>query len=148
MKIDTILVATDFSETAQKALETAIDMAGHFEAQLVVLHAYNVEIPIASPMMTGGYILPDGFFDEIAKQARLQVESVANEISAGGVRAIGVAIDEPAALAIVDEAKRRGADMIVMGTRGLTGIKHLALGSIADKVVRTAPCPVLTVGHD
>ena len=148
MKIETILVATDFSDTAKKAMDTAIDMARHFEAQLVILHAYNVEIPIASPMMTGGYILPDGFFEEIGKQARLQVEAAAKEVSDKGVAAVGVAIDEPAALAIVDEAKRRNADMIVMGTRGLTGIKHMALGSIADKVVRTAPCPVLTVGHD
>ncbi len=148
MKIETILVATDFSDTAKKAMDTAIDMARHFEAQLVILHAYNVEIPIASPMMTGGYILPDGFFEEIGKQARLQVEAAAKEVSDKGVAAVGVAIDEPAALAIVDEAKRRKADMIVMGTRGLTGIKHMALGSIADKVVRTAPCPVLTVGHD
>lgn len=148
MKIETILVATDFSETAKKAMETAVDMARHFEAQLIILHAYNVEIPIASPMMTGGYVLPDGFFEEIGKQARLQVEAAAQEISDKGVAAIGIAIDEPAALAIVDEATRRDADMIVMGTRGLTGLKHLALGSIADKVVRTAPCPVLTVGHD
>ena len=148
MKIETILVATDFSETAKKAMETAVDMARHFEAQLVILHAYNVEIPIASPMMTGGYILPDGFFEEIGKQARLQVEAAAKEVTDKGVAAVGVAIDEPAALAIVDEAKRRNADMIVMGTRGLTGLKHMALGSIADKVVRTAPCPVLTVGDD
>ena len=148
MKIETILVATDFSDTAKKAMDTAVDMARHFEAQLVILHAYNVEIPIASPMMTGGYILPDGFFEEIGKQARLQVEAAAKEITDKGVAAVGVAIDEPAALAIVDEAKRRNADMIVMGTRGLTGLKHMALGSIADKVVRTAPCPVLTVGHD
>jgi len=148
MKIETILVATDFSDTAKKAMDTAIDMARHFEAQLVILHAYNVEIPIASPMMTGGYILPDGFFEEIGKQARLQVEAAAKEVTDKGVAAVGVAIDEPAALAIVDEAKRRNVDMIVMGTRGLTGLKHMALGSIADKVVRTAPCPVLTVGHD
>lgn len=148
MKIETILVATDFSDTAKKAMDTAVDMARHFEAQLVILHAYNVEIPIASPMMTGGYILPDGFFEEIGKQARLQVEAAAKEITDKGVATVGVAIDEPAALAIIDEAKRRNVDMIVMGTRGLTGLKHMALGSIADKVVRTAPCPVLTVGHD
>jgi universal stress protein A len=148
MKIDTVLVATDFSETATKAMETAIDLARHFEAQLVVLHAYNVEIPIASPMMAGGYVLPTGFFEKIAEQARLQVEQAAKEIADRGVAAIGVAIDKPAALAIIDEATRRSADMIVMGTRGLTGLKHFALGSVADKVVRTAPCPVLTVSKD
>lgn len=148
MKINKILVATDFSENASKAMETAIDLASHFEAELIVLHAFNVEIPIASPMMSGGYVLPAGFFEEIAKQARQEVEAAAKEITDRGVKATGIALDEPAGMAIIDEATRQGVDMIVMGTRGLTGLKHLALGSIADKVVRTAPCPVLTVGHD
>lgn len=147
MRIETIIVATDFSETAQHAIDVAVDYARHFEAQLVLLHAYNVEIPIASPMMTGSYVLPDRFFEEVGQQARQEVERAAREIEEKGVSAVGVALDEPAALAIVDEAKERKADLIVMGTRGLTGLKHVALGSVADKVVRTAPCPVLTVGH-
>lgn len=145
MKINTVLVATDFSDAAAKAMETAIDLARHFEAELIVVHAYNVEIPIASPMMAGGYVLPTKFFEQIAEQAHLQVEAVAEEITERGVSAIGVALDVPPALAIIEEAKRRSADMIVMGTRGLTGLKHVALGSVADKVVRMAPCPVLTV---
>ena len=148
MKIQSILVATDFSEAAQHAVDYAVDLAQHFEAEVIVLHAYNVEVPIASPMMSGGYVLPDGFFEEIGKQARLQVESQAKKIVEQGVRATGIALDEPAALAITEEAKQRGVDMIVMGTRGLTGLKHVALGSVADKVVRMAPCPVLTIAED
>jgi len=145
MRYETVLVATDFSEAADAAVEAAVELARHFEAELVLLHAYNVEIPIASPAMSGGYILPDGFFEQIGKQARAQVEKAAKEITERGVRAVGVAFDEPAALAIVGEAERRDADLIVMGTRGLTGLKHVALGSVADRVVRTAPCPVMTV---
>ena len=148
MKIKTVLVATDFSESAQRAVDYAADLAQHFAADLILFHAYNIEIPIASPAMSGGYVLPDGFFEEISKQARLQVESAAKELEARGISVTGVAKDEPAALAITGEAKRRDADIIVMGTRGLTGLKHIALGSIADKVVRTAPCPVLTIGDD
>ena len=147
MKIERILVATDFSDSAQHAVEQATELAKQFSAELILLHAYNVEIPIASPMMSGGYVLPDGFFEQIGQQARLQVEEAAKKITAGGVAATGIALDEPAASAIVGEAKERGVDMIVMGTRGLTGIKHVALGSVADKVVRTATCPVLTVPH-
>lgn len=146
MKINSILVATDFSPHAQEAVDYAVDLAGHFEAEVVVLHAFNVEIPIASPMMSGGYVLPDGFFEEIGKQAHQKVESCVKEIEKKGVKATGVAVDHPAAFAIVTEAAERGADLIVMGTRGLTGLKHVALGSVADKVVRTAPCPVLTIG--
>ena len=148
MKISNILVATDFSESAVRAVATAADYARHFQAQLTILHAYRVDIPIASPLTGGGYVLPDGFFEQLAKEARLRVEKVASEIAAKGVSAVGVAVNRHPASAIVEEAKARKADLIVMGTRGLTGIKHLALGSVADRVVRTAPCPVLTVGHD
>lgn len=148
MKVSTILVATDFSPSAERAVALAADYARHFQAQLLVVHAYRVDIPVASPLTGGGYILPDGFFEQIAKEARQRVEKVANEISAKGVSATGIAVDRHPSEAIVDTARDRKVDLIVMGTRGLTGLKHLALGSVADRVVRTAPCPVLTVGHD
>jgi len=146
MEIKTILVATDFSETAAKAVETAVAFAKKFEAQLILLHAYRVEIPMASPMTAGGYVLPDGFFEQLGSHARAQVEATAKEIEASGVKAIGIAVEQSAAIAIVEEAKERSADLIVIGTRGLTGLKHVALGSVADRVARTATCPVLTVG--
>lgn len=145
MGYQTILVATDFSEAAEAAVEHAADLAKHFDAKLVLVHAYNVEIPIASPAMAGGYVLPEGFFESISKQASSQTEDAAKALSDKGIDAIGVALDRPASQAITEEAERRGADLIVMGTRGLTGLKHVALGSVADRVVRTAPCPVLTV---
>ena len=148
MKISNILVATDFSPSAARAVTMAADYARHFQAQLTILHAYRVDIPVASPLTGGGYVLPDGFFEQLTKEARSRVEQVASEIAAKGVSAVGVAVDRHPASAIVEEAKARKADLIVMGTRGLTGIKHLALGSVADRVVRTAPCPVLTVSHD
>ena len=148
MPYQTIVAATDFSEAANGAVEHAADLARHFGAALVLVHAYNVEIPIASPAMAGGYVLPDNFFEQIGEQAILQVEEAAKALSEKGVKVTGVAIDQPAALAIKGEADRRGADLIVMGTRGLTGIKHVALGSVADRVVRTASCPVLTVPTD
>jgi nucleotide-binding universal stress UspA family protein len=146
MQIKTILVATDFSETAAKAVETAVEFAKKFEAQLILLHAYRVEIPMASPMTAGGYVLPDGFFEQLGSHARKQIEALAEQIEANGVKAIGIAVEQSAAIAIVEEAEARPADLIVIGTRGLTGLKHIALGSVADRVARTAPCPVLTVG--
>ncbi len=146
MDIKTILVATDFSESANNAIETAVEFAKKFEAELVLIHAYRVEIPMASPMTAGGYVLPDGFFEQLGSHARTQVEETAKELEAQGIKATGVAVEQSAAVAIVEEAKSRPADLIVMGTRGLTGLKHVALGSVADRVARTAPCPVLTVG--
>lgn len=147
MKIKTILVATDFSDAASKAIDTAVEFAKKFEAQLVILHAYRVEIPMASPMMAGAYVLPQGFFEQIGNHAKAHIEAVAKEIEGQGVSVIGIAVEQSAAEAIVEEAKSRPADLIVMGTRGLTGLKHVALGSIADRVVRMAPCPVLTVSN-
>jgi universal stress protein A len=146
MQIKTILVATDFSEMAAKAVETAIEFAKKFDAKLILLHAYKVEIPMASPMTAGGYTLPAGFFEQLGQHARAKVEATAAEIEARGVPTIGIAVEQSAATAIIEEAKSRPADLIVMGTRGLTGIKHVALGSVADRVVRMAHCPVLTVG--
>lgn len=146
MKIKTILVATDFSETATKAIETAVEFAKKFEAQLIVLHAYRVEIPMASPMTAGGYVLPDGFFEQLGNHARTEVEATAKAITARGVETTGIAVEQSASIAIVEEARSRSVDLIVMGTRGLTGLKHVALGSVADRVARTATCPVLTVG--
>lgn len=146
MQIKKILVATDFSETAAKALESAADLAKKFDAELIVLHAYKIEVPMASPMTAGGYALPAGFFEQLGSHARAQVEATASELVEQGVRAVGVAVEQAPAQAIIEEAESRPADLIVMGTRGLTGIKHIALGSVADRVTRLAPCPVLTLG--
>ena len=143
--LGTILVATDFSESAAHATDMAIDYARKFGAKIVLVHAYEVHLPAAAPAMTGGYSIPEGFFEELAAAARARVDQAVTEIEECGVTCEGVSVDLPAAMAVVDEAVERKADLIVMGTRGLTGLKHMALGSVADRVVRTAPCPVLTV---
>ena len=93
----------------------------------------------------GGYALPQGFYENLRLQATAQVEKLAKETAAEGIEATGIALQEPAAVAIAAQAENLPADLIVMGTRGLTGLKHVVLGSVAERVVRTAPCPVLTV---
>ncbi|MHA7836034.1 MAG: universal stress protein, partial [bacterium] len=148
MKIETILVPTDFSEDAQKALAVAKDWARRFDARIVLLHAYRVDLPMSTPALGGGFVLPDRFYEELRAEATKQVEALAAETSREGVEARGIAVEERASVAIVEEAEKLSADLIVMGTRGLTGIKHVALGSVAERVVREAPCPVLTVKAD
>ena len=147
MNVNTILVPIDFSDDATKALSTAKELAKLFGARVVVLHAYHVGIAIASPM-GGGYAVPVGFFEEIRAHAVAAVEKAAKELVDDGIEAIGVAHAEPAAVSIIAEAESLPADIIVMGTRGLTGMKHVLLGSVAERIVRTAPCPVLTVKAD
>ena len=100
MKIETILVATDFSESADRAVQTAVEFAKKFGAKLVVLHAYRVEIPMASPMMAGGYVLPDGFFEQLGKHAKEQVEKAADD------RVTGATVNGTGALVI--RAERAG----------------------------------------
>ena len=148
MKIEKILVPTDFSEDAKKALETATDLAGTFGSRIVLLHTYHIDLPFTSPGFAGAVILPDSFYVEYRHQSTQQVERLAKEAAGTGVDVTGVAIESPAWLGIIDHAEKVGADLIVMGTRGLTGIKHLALGSTAERVVRQAKCPVLTVKAD
>ena len=144
MRYETILVATDFSDAANAALEVAIDLSQNFEAELVLVHAYNAEIPIA-PALRRGIVRPDVYFEQIATEAKGHVDEAIRKIGASGVRAVGLAVDSPAAVAIIDEAERRDADLIIMGTRGLSGLKHVALGSVADRVIRTSKCPVMAV---
>jgi nucleotide-binding universal stress UspA family protein len=144
MNVKTILVPTDFSADAEKALSTATELAKLFGARIVVLHAYHVDIPVVLPR-GGGYVLPQGFYEDLRSQATAQVEKLAKEVATEGIEATGIALQEPAAVAIAAQAKSLPADLIVTGTRGLTGLKHLVLGSVAERVVQTAPCPVLTV---
>jgi len=143
LSVATIVVATDFSTSAAHATDMAIDYAKMLGSRIILVHAYDLPIPTVS--ITGTYSLPEGLIQEVAKAARERVAEAAGEVAATGVACEGVAVDAPAAMAIVNEAVEHEADLIVMGTRGLSGIKHVALGSVADKVVRTAPCPVLAV---
>lgn len=144
MKVNTILVPTDFSADADNALATATELARVFDAKIVLLHAYHVDVPVFSTM-AGGYALPQGFYDDVRKYATSQIDEVVEKLAADGIEATGIVICEPAALAIVAHAESLPADLIVMGTRGHTGLKHVLLGSVAERVVRLAACPVLTV---
>jgi nucleotide-binding universal stress UspA family protein len=144
MNVKTILVPTDFSADAEKAFSTATELAKLFGARIIVLHAYHVDIPIVSPM-AGGYALPQGFYEDLRCQATAQVDKLAKEAATEGIEVTGIVLQEPASVVIAAQAESLPADLIVMGTRGLTGLKHVVLGSIAERVVRTAPCPVLTV---
>jgi len=147
MEIQTILVPTDFSTDAEKALETAVELAKTFGARVEVVHAYHVAIPVVSPM-GGGYAFPDGFFESIRKHSQARVDEAVSAKAGSGVEISGRVVEGPPSIAIVNEAEKVSADLIVIGTRGLTGLKHVMLGSVAERTVRTAPCPVLTVRGD
>jgi universal stress protein A len=145
MKIQTILVPTDFSPDARAALVKAKELARVLGSRIVLLHAYRVDVPMSTPELGGGFVLPDRFYEDLRASATSQVDALAAATLKDGVKAEGLAVEDRPGPAIVDAAKRLPADLIVMGTRGLTGLMHVLLGSVADRVIREASCPVLTV---
>jgi nucleotide-binding universal stress UspA family protein len=143
-RFETILVPVDFSDHSKEALDTAIQIAQQFGSTLHLLHCYHIETAGISPY---GIVLPSGYYEDIREAATKRLndwrEMVANE----GIKTESILSAESPSLAINLVAEETNADLIVMGTRGLSGLKHAMLGSIADRVVRLAPCPVLTVKH-
>ena len=142
-----ILVPTDFSAPSDAALEYAKVLAGQFGASLHLLHVVG-ELFATPPVGSEVYIAesPDAVTRvfEHAK-ARLSHRVTANERTR--YRARTEIVTGPAARSIVNYARERGMDLIVMGTHGRNGLEHLLMGSVADRVVRQAPCPVMTVRY-
>jgi nucleotide-binding universal stress UspA family protein len=134
----------DFSDASRAAMEVAADLARRFGAELTLLHAYPIP----------GYTFPDGsvvaspkMMQDLADQAQRHLEEwrVEAERLVGAPRVTAEkAVGEPAA-EILELARERGTDLLVMGTHGRTGLEHALMGSIAERVVRRAHCPVLTV---
>ena len=134
----------DFSDASRAALEVAADLARRGGADLVLLHAYPIP----------GYTFPDGsvvasprMMQELAEQAQRHLEewrASAAAIAGEGRVAVEKVVGEPAA-EIVSFAKAKGVDLLVLGTHGRSGLEHALMGSVAERVVRKAHCPVLTV---
>lgn len=145
MNIKTILVATDFSDDADAAIEAAVEMAKAFGSKIELFHAYYVEVPAVYAGFGGDFTMPQDIIDPIREGAQAAMADTVKRVATSGVEVDGRVAMERSAKAILAEAERVLADLIVMGTRGLSGIEHLVLGSTADRVIRMAQCPVLTV---
>jgi len=142
-----ILVATDFGEAADVAFAYGRELARAFGASLDVLHvADNL---LARGLAVEGYLtsFPDLQRDVETSAARQLDALVCDEDRAlVGARTIVRTSTSPA-LAIVEYAREAQVNLIIMGTHGRGAMAHLLMGSVAERVVRTAPCPVLTVRH-
>jgi nucleotide-binding universal stress UspA family protein len=141
-----ILVATDFGEPSDAALIYGQELARTYHATLHVLHVVD---DMYLRMGGDAYVavLPDLQRDaELAARERLDALLVDNDPTPLPVRKVTLTSAAPAT-AIVDYAKANGIDLIVVGTHGRRAVAHLLMGSVAERVVRTAPCPVLTVRH-
>ena len=145
MTLKRILLPTDFSDTAQYALGYAREMAERFGAEVHVL--YVVPDPTPQDWAVGATAL---VVSDLLEKWRGAAEERLEAIALDGVETLRAIRVGHAFVEIVRYATDNAIDMIVMGTHGRGPVKHLLLGSVAEKVVRKAPCPVLTVrqpGH-
>jgi nucleotide-binding universal stress UspA family protein len=140
-----ILVPTDFSACADEAARTALEFAERFGATLTLFHAH---MPPVAAIADGGAFVPGPHtLSQLTEEAKAALERLKGELDRGTVKIDVQSIYGPSSDAIVRFAREGGYDMIVLGTHGHTGLKHLLLGSVAERVVRTASCPVMTVRH-
>jgi nucleotide-binding universal stress UspA family protein len=142
-----ILVATDFSEPSDAALTYGRALARNFEATLHVVHVVDIVSAVVYGAEAYAVSMPE-MQQEVEEAARKQLTGllIDNDPSPLPTRSAILTSNAPAA-AIVNYAASERIDLIVAGTHGRGAVAHLLMGSVAERVVRTAPCPVLTVRH-
>jgi nucleotide-binding universal stress UspA family protein len=141
-EIRRILCATDFSPASTRVYQYAVDLASRLQAEIMLIHAYQIP----------AYTLPDGVVEvpvevETGIRERLtgQLSDFASSIDTKGVRIEAKLFDGVPYVEITRAARDLNADLVIIGTHGRTGLAHLLLGSVAERVVRTSEVPVLTI---
>ena len=142
MEIKTILVPTDFSDHSREAIQTAIGLAKTLGARVHLTHVLHNPVQIGA---TGQVAIPQDLWGQMRDAAARKLEKASQTVSSEGIEVETQLTEGVNAQSIVELAKKIEADLIVMGTRGLSGLKHVMLGSVAERTVRLAPCPVMTV---
>lgn len=143
-RIRRIVHPSDFSTASRPAFARALDLARANRATLTLVHVMAPVIPIVGD----GYVSPQ-VWEDVERTARAyaqkQIDKLIARARQAGVRAKSVLLEGVPADRIVRTAKGQRADVIVMGTHGRSRLAKLFLGSVAERVVATAPCPVMTV---
>lgn len=136
-----ILVATDFSETAEAATDYAVGLAKQLGAELVLVHAY--EMPTYA--FPEGVVIQAELVDRLAKVSEEALASAVKERAKSGVKITSVLRSGTPWREVCDVAEKENVDLLVIGTHGRRGIARMILGSVAERIVRTSKRPVLTV---
>ncbi len=146
MTIRQILVPTDFSEPSEAALDSAAELARALGASIDVLHVWEAPVFVPPSMLPDAGVADLSMLEIYRKNAESALEQFVAKAKDRGV-SVRASFAElgPAAYTIADFARRREYDLIVIGTHGRTGLAHIVIGSVAERVVRYAPCPVLAV---
>ena len=143
-EIKRLLVPTDFSATSDRAVSYAIEMAARLGTSVHLMHVVGER--------SDASLYPDGHFIELATLRHRMIEDAETQLAGLAARFVGAGVvvtthvmfGNPAS-SVVQQALLRGMDLIIIGTHGRSGVAHLLLGSVAEQVARTAPCPVLMV---
>lgn len=142
IRVQRILVPIDFSEHAEPVIDWAAHLAEEHGSEVVLLHAYHV--PVEFQQAEGAY-LPAEFWTAVQDDSRRSLERYGDRLRARGIPVQEVTREGYPATVIEDEVERQSADLVVIGSHGRSGLRHLLLGSIAERVVQKVRCPVLTV---
>jgi nucleotide-binding universal stress UspA family protein len=143
INLKSIMVATDFSEPSAVALAYGRDIARSYGAALHLLHVvedvmlrYSPEVGMTSPVLQ----------ENLESRARRELDAQVTEDDRRTLKIVPIVLTSPTVPGgIVEYAKDQKIDLVIVGTHGRSGVKQLLMGSVAERVVRTAPCPVLTV---
>jgi universal stress protein A len=142
-----ILLPTDFSEHSQNALRYACAFAEQFQSELHVLHVVQ-DLVAMVPEPGLAFPPPGDYMQELRASAQKSLAEYPDAAWSAGKKVVRAVVQGPPFVEIIRYAREQDVDLIVLGTHGRTGLVHVLLGSVAEKVVRKAPCPVLTVRKD
>jgi universal stress protein A len=146
MHIRKILVAVDFSDSSETALDLAAKLASSMGGDVDLLHAWDVPVFLGPDAMIGYSATAQPLARHIAQQARQQMDACIQRAKERGISIHGsFVLEGNIAHTICEKAENGEYDLLVLGTRGRTGLSHLLLGSVAETVVRHSTVPVLTV---
>jgi nucleotide-binding universal stress UspA family protein len=148
IQIQKILLPTDFSEYSKAAVTYACELAEKYGSELHLLHVLEIH-PVAAPDFGMGLALPR-YATESKEVAEKLLTRAVDPAWAAGKTIVHALVEGSPIVEIPKYARSRDIDLIVLSTHGRTGLAHVILGSVAESIVRTAPCPVLTVrpaGH-
>ena len=143
-----ILVPVDFGPHSDRAVRYATYLAGKLGASVELVHV--VDNPVASGAWTAEVYVPNlpQLLESLIGEANKRLTAMKSLVAGHGIQAEAIVLTGQPAHTIVDHALARGFDLIVMGTHGRTGLSHVFVGSVAERVVRKAPCPVMTLRDD
>jgi nucleotide-binding universal stress UspA family protein len=143
--IQHILMATDFSPCAQDALKQALYLAQGLKAKMTLLNVFETFFPSPDFPSTGDYPGVYQWLENVKKEEKRKLKVTAEIVEREGVDVAVLFKEGNPSAEIVRTAQEINADLIVLGTHGRKGLSHVLMGSVAERVARHAPCPVLIV---